>query len=88
MPSVRSRYTTSAVLVQVIEVPAPVRPDGEDIHVVVADIIDFLAVVLLGYHLIGNARAFTASMRSISDCFTLILPRFLSKSEEVTPTIR
>ena len=32
--------------------------------------------------------AFTASMRSISDCFTLILPRFLSKSDEVTPTMR
>ena len=45
-----------AVLVQVIEVPAPVRPDSEDIHIVVADIIDFLAVVFLGYHLIGNAE--------------------------------
>ena len=45
-----------AVLVQVIEVPAPVRPDSEDIHVVVADVVDFLAVVLLRYHLIGDTE--------------------------------
>ena len=45
-----------AVLVQVIEVPAPVRPDSEDIHVIVADVIDLLAVVLLRYHLVGDAE--------------------------------
>jgi len=42
-----------AVLVQVIELSHPVGPDGEDINVILLDIIDLLPYIVLDDHLIG-----------------------------------
>ena len=42
-----------AVLVQIVELPYPVGPDGKDIHVILLNIIDLLPHIVLDDHLIG-----------------------------------
>ena len=42
-----------AVLVQIVELPHPVGPDGEDIHIILLDIIDLLPHIILDDNLIG-----------------------------------
>ena len=45
-----------AVLIQVVELPYPVRADGEDIDIVLLDIINLLAGVVLNDNLVGKTR--------------------------------
>lgn len=45
-----------AILIQVIELPYPVRSDGEDIDIVFLDIINLLAGVVLNDNLVGKTR--------------------------------
>lgn len=47
-----------AVLVQIVELPHPVRPDGEDIHIILLDIIDLLPHIVLDDDLIGISGSF------------------------------
>ena len=42
-----------AVLVQIVELPHPVGPDGKDIHIILLDIINLLPHIVLDDHLIG-----------------------------------
>ena len=45
-----------AKLLQVVEIPFPVRPDGKDVHAVFSDIVNFLTLVFLDDDLVGIAR--------------------------------
>lgn len=44
-----------AVLVQIVELPHPVGPDGEDIDIILLNIVDLLPHIVLDDHLIGIA---------------------------------
>lgn len=47
-----------AVLVQVVELPLPIGPDGEDIDIILLDIVDLLPHIVLDDDLIGISGSF------------------------------
>lgn len=47
-----------AILVQVVELPLPVGPDGKDIHIILLDIVYLLPHIILDDYLIGISGCF------------------------------